>query len=64
MANSNYAKIQGVRVVEMEQRNPIWGCPDIADEINLAFGTSLMMSSGGFLPSITGHCQRKVAHPG
>jgi len=28
-------------VVEMKQRNPTWGCPDIADQINLAFGTSI-----------------------
>jgi len=24
-------------VVEMKQRNPTWGCPHIADQINLAF---------------------------
>src|SRR5215470_2246433 len=28
-------------VVEMKQRNPIWGCPHIAEQINLAFGTSI-----------------------
>jgi putative transposase len=28
-------------VVEMKQRNPTWGCPRIADQINLAFGTSI-----------------------
>jgi putative transposase len=28
-------------VVEMKQRNPTWGCPHIADQINLAFGTSM-----------------------
>jgi hypothetical protein len=28
-------------VVEMKQRNPTWGCPHIADQINLAFGTSV-----------------------
>jgi len=28
-------------VVEMKQRNPTWGCPHIADQINLAFGTSI-----------------------
>jgi len=28
-------------VVEMKQRNPTWGCPRIADPINLAFGTSI-----------------------
>jgi hypothetical protein len=28
-------------VVEMKKRNPIWGCPQIADQINLAFGTSI-----------------------
>ena len=26
-------------VVEMKQRNPTWGCPQIAEQINLAFGT-------------------------
>jgi hypothetical protein len=26
-------------VVEMKKRNPTWGCPKIADQINLAFGT-------------------------
>jgi hypothetical protein len=26
-------------VIEMKQRNPTWGCPRIADQINLAFGT-------------------------
>jgi putative transposase len=26
-------------VVEMKHRNPTWGCPQIADQINLAFGT-------------------------
>jgi hypothetical protein len=25
----------------MKQRNPTWGCPRIAEQINLAFGTSL-----------------------
>jgi hypothetical protein len=28
-------------VVEMKQRNPTWGCPHVADQINLAFGTSI-----------------------
>ena len=28
-------------VVEMKQRNSTWGCPQIADQINLAFGTSI-----------------------
>src|SRR5262245_28151867 len=28
-------------VVEIKQRNPTWGCPRIADQINLAFGTSI-----------------------
>jgi len=28
-------------VVEMKQRNPTWGCPRIAEQINLAFGTSI-----------------------
>jgi putative transposase len=28
-------------VVEMKQRNPTWGCPRIADQINIAFGTSI-----------------------
>jgi transposase InsO family protein len=28
-------------VVEMKHRNPTWGCPKIADQINLAFGTSI-----------------------
>jgi hypothetical protein len=28
-------------VIEMKQRNPTWGCPQIADQINLAFGTSI-----------------------
>src|SRR6516162_7502006 len=28
-------------VVEMKQRNPTWGCPHIAEQINLAFGTSI-----------------------
>src|SRR5262245_59335760 len=27
-------------VVEIKQRNPTWGCPHIAEQINLAFGTS------------------------
>jgi hypothetical protein len=27
--------------VEMKHRNPTWGCPHIADQINLAFGTSI-----------------------
>jgi hypothetical protein len=26
-------------VVEMKQRNPTWGCPRIAQQVNLAFGT-------------------------
>jgi hypothetical protein len=25
----------------MKQRNPTWGCPRIAEQINLAFGTSI-----------------------
>ena len=28
-------------VIEMKRRNPTWGCPHIADQINLAFGTSI-----------------------
>jgi transposase InsO family protein len=28
-------------VVEMKQHNPTWGCPQIADQVNLAFGTSI-----------------------
>jgi transposase InsO family protein len=28
-------------VVEMKQRNPTWGCPHIAEQINLAFGTNI-----------------------
>src|SRR5262249_25468527 len=28
-------------VVEMKRRNPKWGCPHIAEQINLAFGTSI-----------------------
>ena len=28
-------------VVEMKQRNPTWGCPYIAAQINLAFGTAI-----------------------
>src|SRR5262249_31862251 len=28
-------------VVEMKQRNPTWGCPRIAEQINLAFGTCI-----------------------
>jgi hypothetical protein len=27
-------------VVDMKRRNPTWGCPQIADQINMAFGTS------------------------
>jgi putative transposase len=41
-------------VVEMKRRNPTWGCPQIADQINLAFGILLIkMSFGGFSPSTT-----------
>ena len=28
-------------VIAMKQRNPTWGCPRIAEQINLAFGTSI-----------------------
>ena len=28
-------------VVEMKQRNPTWGCPQIAGQINFAFGTAI-----------------------
>jgi transposase InsO family protein len=28
-------------VVEIKRRNPSWGCPQIADQINLAFGTAI-----------------------
>src|SRR5215475_13472146 len=28
-------------VVEMQRRNPSWGCPQIAEQINLAFATSI-----------------------
>ena len=28
-------------VVEMKRRNPSWGCPQIAEQINLAFATSI-----------------------
>src|SRR5215469_2756326 len=51
-------------VVEMKQRNPTWGCPHIAEQINLAFGQVLIrISSVAFSPSITGRRQRVVVHP-
>ena len=28
-------------MLEMKKRNPQWGCPQIADQINLAFATSI-----------------------
>jgi hypothetical protein len=28
-------------IIEMKQRNPTWECPRIAEQINLAFGTSI-----------------------
>ena len=28
-------------IVEMKKRNPTWGCPQIADQINLVFGTTI-----------------------
>jgi hypothetical protein len=28
-------------VIQMKQRNPTWGCPRIAEQINLAFGTCI-----------------------
>ena len=28
-------------VLEMKKRNPMWGCPRIAEQMNLAFGTSI-----------------------
>lgn len=28
-------------VLQMKQRNPMWGCPRIAEQINLAFGTTI-----------------------
>jgi putative transposase len=28
-------------VIDMKKRNPSWGCPQIADQINLAFGTCI-----------------------
>src|SRR5215831_19518936 len=28
-------------VVEIKKRNPTWGCPHIAEQINLAFGTAI-----------------------
>ena len=28
-------------IVEMKRRNPTWGCPRIAEQVNLAFGTSI-----------------------
>src|SRR6516162_9905538 len=28
-------------VIEMKRRNPLWGSPQIAEQINLAFGTSI-----------------------
>src|SRR5215469_13433251 len=28
-------------VVEMKKRNPTWGCPQIADQINVAFGSAI-----------------------
>ena len=33
-------------VVEMKHRNPTWGCPQIADQINLALGTSIPKELG------------------
>lgn len=28
-------------VVDMKSRTPTWGCPQIAEQVNLAFGTSI-----------------------
>jgi hypothetical protein len=33
-------------VVEMKQRNPTWGCPHIADQINLAVLPLSMLVAG------------------
>jgi putative transposase len=33
-------------VVEMKHRNPTWGCPQIANQIKLAFGTSIPKELG------------------
>ena len=33
-------------VIEMKHRNPTWGCPQIAEQINLAFGTSIPKELG------------------
>jgi len=30
----------------MKKRNPIWGCPQISEQINLAFGTSINKDAG------------------
>jgi putative transposase len=52
-------------VVEMKQRNPTWGCPHIAEQINLAFGTTIHKDV--VRPSwisITGRYRPKVVHPG
>ena len=52
-------------VVEMKRRNSSWGCPQIAEQINLAFGHLLTgMWFAGFWLSITGRCRRKAVLPG
>ena len=53
-------------VVEMKRRNPPWGCPHIAEQINLAFGTTINkdMVRRILSLSITGPCRRRTGHPG
>jgi hypothetical protein len=52
-------------VVEMKQRNTSWGCPQIAEQINLAFGTSINKDGfGGFWLCITGRSRPEAVPPG
>jgi hypothetical protein len=32
---------RGSPIIEMKQYHPTWACPNIAEQINLAFGTSI-----------------------
>jgi hypothetical protein len=45
-------------VIEMKRRNPTWGCPRIAEQLNLAFAQILIrIWFAGFWPCIFSRCQ-------
>jgi hypothetical protein len=51
-------------IVDTKQRNPSWGCPRIAQQVALAFGSSIKTLSDASWPTITDQSETPADRPG